>query len=499
MAPRGLCRVPGHHVPCHRCHGAAGESLQGVNRGNDETQEVRDVVLAEQQMAPDITTCTQMAQTRTSQDVVWQVSFPPLPNCAHHRKRRSWYDTLLGGSGTLLGLSNTIDGEVTRTMLSNTGQHASEAVYQMEVWMPTTVTTQKETAALFQEALRWELKTWKAMADILRNVSEALNWTTCTLQVLNIGLQKERFQRMVTTNNINGWRTMWNITKDLWFLPQADRTVCNDSMCSGHWKQFNVSKVTTVCRYFVLPVITSTGFWFLKIQDDWFDPQTNLIYDLSRCETADKGMVCKLQQGHVNPCLTKDTVLCDWTHEPSRDMLWQIGPHSLCVATTKSHSQLPTVPFTGCLHNVYMWHWGNQTYKLTNYTTGTRLTAVQWQVLQVPWSVSLDRFKCALNDSKILQDLINSHQSNVSSLKVSTLLTAGKVLHAAKLIEQSSAHHWWDIFSGMSPTAKQYVVPPLMLLMMCIAFLTLCNVFTCLYVRRVKREISQRIYNTALR
>uniref|UniRef100_A0A3Q3AS80 Uncharacterized protein n=1 Tax=Kryptolebias marmoratus TaxID=37003 RepID=A0A3Q3AS80_KRYMA len=315
------------------------------------------------------------------------------------------------------------------------------------------------------------LKTWKATADILRNVSEAVNWTTCTLQVLNIGLQTEQFQRMVTTNNINGWRTMWNITKDLWFLPQADRIVCNDSMCSDHWKQFNVSKVTTVCRYFVLPVITSTGFWFLKIQGDWFDPQTNQTYDLSLCETADKGMVCKLQQGHVNPCLTKDTVLCDWTHEPSR-----------------SHPQLPTVPFTGCLHN-----------KLTNYTTGTCLTAVQWQLLQVPWSVSLDRFKCALNDSKILQDLINSHQSNVCSLKVSTLLTAGKVLHAAKLIEQSSAHHWWEIFSGMSPTAKRYVVPPLKLLKMCIALLTLCNVLTCLYVRKVKREISQCIYNTALR
>lgn len=82
---------------------------------------------------------------------------------------------------------------------------------------------------------------------------------------------------------------------------------------------------------------------------------------------------------------------------------------------------------------------------------------------------------------------------------VSTLLTRERVLHAARMVQVESAHHWWDIFTGTSVTARTTFVPPLLALVGIIAMLTLCNICTCIYVKRVKRDITRTIYNVALR
>lgn len=88
----------------------------------------------------------------------------------------------------------------------------------------------------------------------------------------------------------------------------------------------------------MLPVITKDGYYTLHVSGEWFDAKTNITYDMKLCDQTDQEVVCILQTGHVNPCLTDSMVaLCDWTHEPSRDMLWQVGPHTLCVATIHSH------------------------------------------------------------------------------------------------------------------------------------------------------------------
>ncbi|XP_035992703.1 uncharacterized protein LOC118563103 [Fundulus heteroclitus] len=329
-------------------------------------------------------------------------------------------------------------------MLLNTGQHASRAVHQVGLWMPTVVTSQEETAKIFLKELNWQIKMWNMTAEVLTNISVALNWMVCNVQMMHAHIQQERFKRVVTTGNFHEWRQLWNISSKSWLQLEPQKTYCNATMCEGHWTQIDVINSTTVCHYYILPVVTVQGYWFLKLDGDWFGPQTNYTHDLDLCETADKGMVCMLQQGDLNPCLTGDEVLCDWTHEPARE-------------TIKSHPQLPQVPFVGCF-DVYIWSWNNVTYQLTNFT------------------ISLDWFKCALNQSTELNCLVKSHRSNISSLKVSTFMAQGQVLHAAKLIEQSSAHHWWDIFNGMSVTARNYVVPPLLLLIIVIIVLTSCNV-----------------------
>ncbi|XP_061668389.1 uncharacterized protein LOC133496610 [Syngnathoides biaculeatus] len=294
----------------------------------------------------------------------------------------------------------------------------------------------------------------------------------------------------MTTGNYHEWRRVWNIGSKLWLQLHSERTKCNSTYCAGYWTQCNVSTVKTICKYQVLPVITTTGFWFLHLDGEWMDVGTNTTYEMKMCDETDRGMACTLQQGHSHPCLTdSEAVLCDRTREPRREMLWQIGPHALCVATMQNNSQVPSVPFVGCLYNVHLWHWGNQTYRLTNYSVSNRLTQVQWDVLKNPWNISLERFKCALEQSTEVQKIIQSHTSNISKLMVSTLVASGRVQHAAKIVQQSSAHHWWDIFSGISVTAWRTLVPPLILLVILIVLLSLCNLLTCIYVRRIRAEV----------
>uniref|UniRef100_A0A3P9K8J3 Uncharacterized protein n=1 Tax=Oryzias latipes TaxID=8090 RepID=A0A3P9K8J3_ORYLA len=406
-------------------------------------------------MVPVINTCQKLAQQRTHVDVTWTVLLPPIPACHGVRRKRAWYDTLLGGAGTILGLSNTANTEATRSMLSSAGQDASQALHSVGAWMPTTVLTQQQAAKVFFAQFGWTVTAVNEAATVLKNVTKALDMTICNVQGLHARLQQDRFKRIVTTNNPHEWRNLWNISDGLWLHIHPEKTICNATACTVRWVQMNVTEHTPVCKYHGLPVVTLTGYWYVILKGDWFSPQTNLTYDLSTCDQTDQGM---------------------------------IGPHTICIATINPHPMLLWTPFSGCLKNVNIWKWKNVTYQLTNFTSESHLTMLQWNVLHMPWKVSLERFICALNRSTEVQKIINSYRSNVSRLMISTVITKNKVVHAARMVEQHSAHHWWDIFSGMSVTARTIVVPPLIILIVIIAVLTLCNILTCVYIRHVRRR-----------
>ncbi|XP_023816255.1 uncharacterized protein LOC111948292 [Oryzias latipes] len=426
-------------------------------------------------------------------------SMPPIPACHGVHRKRAWYDSLLGGAGTILGLSDTANTEVTRSMLSSAGQDASQALHSVGAWMPTTVLTQQQAAKVFFAQFGWTVTAVNEAATVLKNVTKALDMTICNVQGLHARLQQDRFKRIVTTNNPHEWRNLWNISDGLWLHIHPEKTICNATACTVRWVQMNVTEHTPVCKYHVLPVVTLTGYWYVILKGDWFSPQTNLTYDLSTCDQTDQGMACLVTSRYREPCLTEDTALCEWYVEKPSDLLWQIAPHTICIATINPHPMLLWTPFSGCLKNVNIWKWKNVTYQLTNFTSESHLTMLQWNVLHMPWKVSLERFICALNRSTDVQKIINSYRSNVSRLMISTVITKNKVVHAARMVEQHSAHHWWDIFSGMSVTARTTVVPPLIILIVIIAVLTLCNILTCVYIRHVRREVSKLIYNLAFK
>lgn len=382
-------------------------------------------------------------------------------------------------------------------MLSNVGKDTAHGIQTLGVWLPSSIVPHEEAATLLMEQLNWDTQMWHATSNILLNVSRALDMTICNLRTLNALIQKERFLRVVTSVSVSQWRSVWNISDDLWVQVHPDLTVCNQSACQGMWVQMNVENPVVVCRYHVLPVITATAYYFVRPQGDWFSPQTNLTYDLRGCSTSDRGITCMKEVMYHEACFTGSQALCDWHVEKPKDLLYQIGPHSICVATQSYHPQLPRTPFSGCLSNVHIFTWKNQTFKLTNFTWTRRLTTVQWEALRLPWTVSLERFSSALNRSTELQRLIAEHRSNISRLKVSTLLTKEEVVHVAREIEQESAHHWWDIFTGMSSTARQYFVPPMFVLLIVLCVITCMNICTFFYIRRIKCSLSNRMYNLA--
>ncbi|XP_032364728.1 uncharacterized protein LOC116679144 [Etheostoma spectabile] len=380
-------------------------------------------------------------------------------------------------------------------MLANPGQASSNGLLQLGHWLPTSIVGQKENSDLWAQALRWQIDVINATGEVLENVTKTLNWTVCNMQMIHAKLQQERFERILTSENPSEWRRIWNMTNDKWIKLAGHKTQCNGTMCKGSWTEFTVNSSMVVCLYQVLPVITTQGFWYLHMDGEWLDPRTNITYDAKFCEDTDKGMACRLQTGYHNPCLTASEVaLCDWTREAPTDRVWQVGPQTLCVAAMSNHSQLPAVPFTGCVKDVYIWTWRNLTYRLTNYSISHHFTHAQWDILHLPWKISLDRFRGALERSTEIQRLVRSHRSNITSLMISTLIAKDEVVDTAQIVGQNSAHHWWDIFSGMSVTAKSTLVPPLLLLVLAICILTLCNFATCYYVRRTRQEVEWVIF-----
>ncbi|KAJ0055946.1 hypothetical protein NL108_016700 [Boleophthalmus pectinirostris] len=364
--------------------------------------------------------------------------------------------------------------------------------------MPAAVATQVHNAQLWQKLYKINMNAWNTTDDVFMNVTGLLNWTICSIQHLHVLHQKERFQRILTNNNANDWRHHWNISDAWWLRLYAEGTKCNDTMCWGKWIQYNVTNYDVICRFHMLPVISHNAYWVLRTKGEWLDAAKNVTYDLTGCDEMDKGVVCPLRSAYTNPCLKEENALCDWDYQKPDDLLFQLGPHTLCVVTMNQHPQLPCTPFSGCLRNVYVWTWHNITYRLTNYSTLSDFTEVQWTQLQQPkLGISLERFQSALESSKDLKDMINQHDHAVSKLQVTTLFQSKKVEAVAKLVEQNSASHWYDIFTGLSPFARRLLAPPLVILICIIAALTCCNVLTWIRITRLRRHIARTLYNFA--
>lgn len=95
--------------------------------------------------------------------------------------------------------------------------------------------------------------------------------------------------RILTTSNVHQWRKQWNVSDDLWLQLKSEYTMCNDTMCTGWWIQYNVSHVHRVCCYHVLPLIIDKAFWTLQMVGDWLDPKLTkpMIYRTAMKLTKD--------------------------------------------------------------------------------------------------------------------------------------------------------------------------------------------------------------------
>ncbi len=429
-------------------------------------------------------TCTPVAHDVKHTTVFWTILFPPIPKC---RNKRAWYDTLLGGTGTGLGVLNTIDKQVIANKLSNVGRYSHDALQKLGRWMPSGIYSQQYQAY-------WDVVSARILKHSINdfrwnNVSEWLNWTECNLNMLSAKMQLRNVQQTVMSSNYNAWKELWKIDKGYWLKLDAHSTICNDTVCYGKWEQFNITEIHTLCKYHILPVIIKGSYWTMRLNGDWLNPYTNQTYDVSDCDITDQGMICSLRTGHSNPCLTEEVGVCQWDHALPTDILFVVGPYTLCVTTMNPHPKLPYFPFSGCLQNVYIWTWGNRTYWLTNQTSTHGLTQVQWDVLHSNLGISLEKQAKLLRASTKLEDMAKQHLHNVTKLAINTVITSDQIAYLGKAIETTAHNSWWSIFEGWSPQARHLLnifIHPIIVLLILFTLLTMFNMYIYCYIRRMR-------------
>ncbi|XP_068957051.1 uncharacterized protein [Petaurus breviceps papuanus] len=112
----------------------------------------------------------------------YNVTFPPLANCV--RKKRAWYDTLLGGVGTGLGVVNSVDLEALASRLRSAGQDVSQALTVNVQWLPTTILPHQNTLRYQGQFLQVFNDSTLVNLDLMKNISMLFNWSKCSLQNL---------------------------------------------------------------------------------------------------------------------------------------------------------------------------------------------------------------------------------------------------------------------------------------------------------------------------
>ncbi len=165
----------------------------------------------------------------------------------------------------------------------------------------------------------------------------------------------------------------------------------------------------------------------MRLKGDWLNPYSNQTYDGSDCDSTDQGTICSLRTGYCNLCLTEGVGVYQWDHSIPTDILFEVGPHTLCVTTMNPLSRLPYFPFFGCLQNVYIWTWHNKTYWLTNQISIHGLTQVQWEILHCNLGIYLEKQAKLLRASIKLEDMAKQRLHNLTKLAINTVITSDQV------------------------------------------------------------------------
>ncbi|XP_063813383.1 uncharacterized protein LOC135051206 [Pseudophryne corroboree] len=195
-------------------------------------------------------TCENVGTQAQKTVLVTQVVFPPNNRQCISQQRRAWYDTLLGGYGTLTGVLNGIDIETLANRMHSAGSKLNDGLTLQAKWMPTIFEPAKISAGI--DTLMNQLI--NASNDFPvgfdTNITKFINWTVCTLQTMYEQQQKGVMQTMLMTGNEQVWRTIFNtsVSRDAWIHLEAAKMICNDTVCQGILTMYNVTKVIQMCN-----------------------------------------------------------------------------------------------------------------------------------------------------------------------------------------------------------------------------------------------------------
>ncbi|XP_044143676.1 uncharacterized protein LOC122933012 [Bufo gargarizans] len=294
---------------------------------------------------------------------------------------------------------------------------------------------------------------------------------------------------MLLTGNEEVWRTVFNsfVREKHWLDTKAPKIRCNDTSCTGKLVYYNVTKSNIMCKFVVLPMLKgpegNQHFWVPTFYGQVID-SNNSTHDLTFCDDTLEGKICKLQSAVYEPCLLQNTVnKCEWAIMPtSYRWMVEVAPQVICVVTDRQVVPKMRVPFAGCIHNITVIQWENETFMLN--PDNELSTKVLWQdtALEVPnWDLNLTRLKAITN----LNRSITGH-------KLFTTVVSDKIVKVGSAIADATSHHWWDIFMGYSPSARttmDWVVHPLLVVMIVVIVLCIWNCYVAYGICCKKRKM----------
>ncbi|XP_068919915.1 uncharacterized protein [Petaurus breviceps papuanus] len=430
----------------------------------------------------------------------YNVTFPPLANCV--RRKRAWYDTLLGGAGTGLGIVNSVDLESLASRLRSAGQDVSQALTVNAKWLPTTILPHQRTLKYQGQFLQVFNDSTLASFVFDTNITRLFNWTRCSLQNLYTLIQKENAQRLLQ----NGDTQLWNRVFDLssfglskaWRKQQPDNARCTALWCTGTIVYYQVKTWTIMCQFHVIPFVLHKYFALPHIYGNYID-WYNVTHTLSDCVVTSGGMVCGMMTRQMEPCLLPHSSnLCDLTLYPLNNftMLYEVSSQYVCISSNNetdlaSVSQLP--PFSGCLTNVSFLHWQNEDY----YFSPDRDVTVNlsWVPKPLPLphvSLSLEPLIYVLNQSHDLKRLLEFNQRALNEHRIQTHIVAGQLTEASHLVISDTNHHWYDFLFRSSSSVRYFngIAIPILLLSLFLCSLCLCNCFMYTRMRKIYTQFT---------
>ncbi|XP_041438795.1 uncharacterized protein LOC121400092 [Xenopus laevis] len=409
------------------------------------------------------------------------IVFPAKRSCHNARRKRAWYDTLLGGYGTLAGTLNSFDIETLANRMHKAGGLTNDAVVWQAKWMPTIWAPLQQQVEIDKNINNMELEVNNFSLNFDTNMKKFVNWTVCTLQTIYEQQQKDNMKTLLMTGNEQVWRTVFNRTQE-WIQIYPHQMVCNDTICKGTVILFNITRPTIMCKDIVMPLIISGYFWQPLFVGAYIDNK-NRTHNLENCEDTYNGKVCKLQSSVYEPCLLQNSInQCLWTVLPlSYEWMLEISPQVICVVTNQSVIPKMQTPFVGCIHNVSAFTWQNQTFLLSPNEM-INITHI-WtpHVLDPPnWNLSLHRLERIMNSSNEVRDVIVRLNNSLAAHQLYTTIVAQKIVKLGSTIADATSHHWYDVFTGYSPSAEHMfsvLIHPLLIIMICMCILTIWNCY----------------------
>ncbi|OCT70438.1 hypothetical protein XELAEV_18037358mg [Xenopus laevis] len=465
-------------------------------------------------LVPTPDTCVNVTTIKRAYHVTLKIITPSVQLCSSSRIKREWYDTLLGGTGTAMGVLNGVDMEILKNKLSTAASHLKTAFHVTAQWAPTVVDSQITQLALD-----------KAMLTYLGNLTYAVynftlgssSWSMCAVRYLWMSQQHLALETTITTSKFSKLSQLLPSSPTDWIHHDPTKSVCHEYVnnsvsyfscqVSFMWYKIQLNEVQLACKFTVLPfphfdgLIRNLTWWIPSLIGDYVIPNSNHTFTLNHCSLTTHGYVCRHSSPVYEPCLLHtDLNICNWHVYPSDySMMIEIAPQSVCIVTNAPVG-IPIIdyhlPFSGCLSNLTILHWGSTVYYFSP------IPDIYLQTHSIPSPLPFDSYQLPLH---VYQNLLSDNTAAIAAYRkhdkqlydthIKTIATKTKLISLGSNLQDDLQHHWYDVFTGWSPTGSAImhsIFYPLVGVTIILLLLVIFNLYlSCTFRKRVQHLITE--------